>query len=456
MVQRDSNPGARLASSAGGGLFEGPLGRLVARPWLDRVAVKLVARSYLPLSRAWAAALAAEGSEARFREALPGLSRPSRTLSRALPQVQGRWSQYQTALVTWDELFFGTGGPVSDDRLVAAETARRSAAHELMASRGRFLPLLRRLPAVRWEVPGPEQVEGEQGARLNNAAHPFPAPAAVEVETSHKVPSARGSDHWLHFASPVLGDRAWARVSEPEGVRDPPTVIFLHGIAMESDQWRPGPDPLDHQCLAHCRVIRPEGPWHGRRRLPGWYGGEPAIGRGLLGLLELFQAWIAEVAVLIAWARETGRGPVAVAGVSLGALTGQLLATAVADWPAQHRPDALFLVATSGDILSVAHDGSLGRALGLAPQLTAAGWDRAAQTRWLPLLQPAGPPALDPERIVLLVGQADDLTPAAGGLALGRDWSLPEANFLVRPQGHFSVWFGLLGDPRAHELARTR
>jgi hypothetical protein len=86
-------------------------------------------------------------------------------------------------------------------------------------------------------------------------------------------------------------------------------------------------------------------------------------------------------------------------------------------------------VATSGDILSVAHDGSLGRALGLAPQLTAAGWDRAAQTRWLPLLQPAGPPALDPERIVLLVGQADDLTPAAGGLALGRDWSLPEANF---------------------------
>ena len=52
------------------------------------------------------------------------------------------------------------------------------------------------------------------------------------------------------------------------------------------------------------------------------------------------------------------------------------------------------------------------------------------------------------ERIVLLVGQADDLTPAPGGLALGRDWGLPEANFLVRPQGHFSVWFGLLSDPR--------
>jgi pimeloyl-ACP methyl ester carboxylesterase len=424
------------------------LGRLVARPWFDRVAVKAVARGYLPLSRAWATALVAEGAEARFHESLPGLGRATRTLSRALPQVQRRWHDYQTALGTWDQLFFGAEGPVSDYRLVAAETARRDAAHGLMASRALFLPLLRRLPAVRWEVPGPEQVESQQGVRLKESATPFPAPAAVAVEASRGVPAAHGSDRWLRFVSPVLGDRVWARVSEPEGKRDPPTVIFLHGIAMESDLWRPGPDPLDHQVLAHCRIVRPDGPWHGRRRLDGWYGGEPAIGRGLLGLLELFQAWIAEVGVLIAWAKETGRGPVAVAGVSLGALTGQLLATAVGDWPATHRPDALFLVATSGDLLSVAHDGSLARALSLAPHLAAAGWDRAAQARWLPLLQPAGPPALDPERIVLLVGRADDLTPAPGGLALGRDWGLPEANFLVRPQGHFSVWFGLLGDPR--------
>ena len=270
MAPRDSSPGPRLASSAGGGLFEGPLGRLVARPWFDRVAVKGVARGYLPLSRAWAAALAADGSEARFHEALPGLGRATRTVPRALPQVQRRWNHYESALGTWDELFFGTEVPVSDDRLVAAETARRDAAHRLMASRGLFLPLLRRLPAVRWEVSGPEQVVGEQGARLKEGEPPFPAPAAVTVETSRKVPSARGSDHWLRFVSPVLGDRVWARVSAPEVGRDPPTVIFLHGIAMESDQWRPGPDPLDHRVLAHCRVVRPEGPWHGRRRLDGW------------------------------------------------------------------------------------------------------------------------------------------------------------------------------------------
>lgn len=424
------------------------MGRLVARPWLDWVAVNVVARSYLPLSRAWAAALAAEGSEARFGADLPAINPSSQRLPHKLAEVQRRWNDYETALGVWDDLFFETRGSVPEDRLVAAETARRDAAHRLMASRSLFLPLSRRLPAVRWEIAGPDQVAGEQSARLKAGACPFPVPDSVPVEVSRGIPGVRGRDHWLYFDSPVLSDRVRARVSEPEAGRDAPTVILLHGIAMENDQWRPGPEPLDHLALAHCRLVRPEGPWHGRRRLGGWYGGEPAIGRGVLGLLELFKAWIAEVGVLIAWAKETGRGPVAVAGVSLGALTGQLLATAAQDWPAALRPDALFLVATSGDLLSVAHNGSLGRALSLAPRLAEAGWDRAAQAQWLPLLQPSGPPAVDPERILLLVGAKDDLTPAAGGFALARDWGLAESNLLVRPQGHFSVWFGLLGDPR--------
>src|SRR3546814_2104258 len=66
------------------------------------------------------------------------------------------------------------------------------------------------------------------------------------------------------------------------------------------------------------RVIRPEGPWHGRRRMPGCFGGEPAMAQGPLGLLKLFAAWGAEVAVLIDWARRKGSGPVALGGVSLG------------------------------------------------------------------------------------------------------------------------------------------
>ena len=52
------------------------------------------------------------------------------------------------------------------------------------------------------------------------------------------------------------------------------------------------------------------------------------MGRGPLGFIALFQAWVAEVAALIAWARQTSDGPVAVGGVSLGALAAQMVAMA--------------------------------------------------------------------------------------------------------------------------------
>jgi hypothetical protein len=52
-----------------------------------------------------------------------------------------------------------------------------------------------------------------------------------------------------------------------------------------------------------------------------------------------------------------------------------------------------------------------------------------------------------PERIVMVLGEADDLTPFAGGSALARRWQIPAENLFLRPQGHFSVALGLLCDP---------
>ena len=49
----------------------------------------------------------------------------------------------------------------------------------------------------------------------------------------------------------------------------------------------------------------------------------------------------------------------------------------------------------------------------------------AHDLRWLPLLAPFGPPAMGPERVVMLLGTRDDVTPYAGGIALARDWQLP-------------------------------
>src|SRR3546814_13550818 len=91
--------------------------------------------------------------------------------------------------------------------------------------------------------------------------------------------------------------------------------------------------------------------------------------------LKLFAAWGAEVSVLIDWARRQGSGSVALGGVSLGALTSQLTAVAARDWPAELRPDALLLIASSQDLKEVAFNGSLATAIGLPARLEAAGWN---------------------------------------------------------------------------------
>jgi pimeloyl-ACP methyl ester carboxylesterase len=172
------------------------------------------------------------------------------------------------------------------------------------------------------------------------------------------------------------------------------------------------------------------------------------MGRGPLGFLELFQAWVAEVAALIAWARETGGGPVAVGGVSLGALTAQMVAAAARRWPKEARPDALLLIAPSGDMIDVAQSGSLSRALGIPAAMQRAGWSAGSLTRWAPLLQPQGEPGLDPAKIVMVLGEADDLVPYPGGLALAQSWGVPADNLFQRPQGHFSVSLGLEAAPQ--------
>ncbi len=438
----DDSP-ERLPRGSNYRLLLGVLGDLVLRPWFDWVALNTVARGYFPLSRAWAAALASGGSFQRFQAEVPARDLPRALVIPTLRLVESRNEAYEAAARSWEAAFFGAA-PAGAEDLVDAETGRLSAAHQLMLTRFAFLPVRGHLPAVKWRVVSPEDVGARHGSRLGDPDRAFPAPEPPAVEVSRPVLSPYGREFWLRYPSPVMGDVAWARVVEPEHVKDPPTVIFLHGIAMETDMWRGSADVMSDLALEGVRVIKPEGPWHARRRLPGWYGGEPAIGFGPGGLIELFQAWTAELAVLTGWARDTSRGPVAHGGVSLGALTSQRAAVAARDWPARLRPDVLFLVATSGTMIDVAHSGSLASAVDLAPQIEAAGWTVEELTRWLPLLEPQAPPAPAPENIIMVLGESDNVTPAAGGLALARRWGLPEHNVFAREQGHFSVSLGLL------------
>src|SRR3546814_1645594 len=69
-------------------------------------------------------------------------------------------------------------------------------------------------------------------------------------------------------------------------------------------------------------------PWHGRRRPEGWFGGEPVLGRAPLSLLDFFHAAPIEAGLWVAKAREMFGGPVALGGVSLGALVAETAAAA--------------------------------------------------------------------------------------------------------------------------------
>ncbi|WP_340117262.1 hypothetical protein [Pelagibius sp. 7325] len=453
---------ARLPAPLPSPMKWGPLGALVMRPWYDRLAVKLVPQWYFPLSRAWAAALECGGDGAAFAEALGLADFPGglcgRRLRRALAATRELAQVHAGAEAHWRDLFFASGAaeaPPPAAALVAAEIARRKASHNLMAARRFFLCIRKRVPRLRWELPRPEDMPSPQ-ALLGDGGTCIRRDGMPAVEQSHPVRCAFGWQSWIRFPAPGLpGDTAWAQVIEPEGVTNPPTLISLHGICVESEHWGASMDSIDITpalALKGLRIIRPEGPWHGRRRLPGTFGGEPAMAQGPLGFLKLFAAWGAEMPVYVDWARRRsggqGSSKVAIGGVSLGALTSQLSAVAARDWPAALRPDALILIACSESLHGVAFQGSLAAAIGLPDRLREKGWSLDDIDRYLPLMEPRGEAVMAPDKIVMALGEADDLTPFDGGLALARRWQVPPANLFLRNQGHFTVAFDLARRPQ--------
>jgi hypothetical protein len=310
-----------------------------------------------------------------------------------------------------------------------------------MAARGLFLGLRLRgqAPALRWEIAGADAVERRHGARLAAGVCAFPPPEAARIEASRPIRSGRRQRYWLRFVSPALGDLAWAQVVEPLGRRDPPTLICQHGIGVEAEFWTDPHDALNDLVEAGVRVVKPEGPWHGRRALAGYFGGEPVLARAPLGILDYFQATVGEAGALIAWARSSSRGAVAVGGVSLGALASESLACAARAWPAALAPDALLLIAPGGSFVRLVLESALTRRLGLPERLAASGWDAGALARLAPLAEPQGAPALDPARIVAVLGAVDEVTPYAEARALIDAWGVPAENLFTAVKGHFSL-----------------
>jgi hypothetical protein len=432
-------------------LVRSAVGGMILRPWFDDAALRLLTQWYFPLSRGWAAALTANGWSDRFLEQIPCGRFARRLLPGILKRAQVRQAALDSADVAWNAAFFGEGPARAE-----VEAARLRAAGALTNLRSAFvaLHLQSPLPAVAWEIEPPASVAHRHGRRLTQPRLAFAdAFEPADIETSRGFLSRHGVEGWVRFAPPTAAvtTPACARVLAPvvtSSIGSPPmpTLIFTHGIAMETEFTGDSRNPLGSLVAKGIRVIRPEGPWHGRRRLPGTYGGEPVLARGPGGLLDYFHAHVIELGRLVAWARATRGGPVCLGGVSLGALTAQLAAVAARDWPDEMRPDALFLVAPSRSLIAVTFEGSLTRALGVPAAIRAGGWTIAGIDRWRPLLDPLAEPVVDPSRIVVVIRRSDDVTLTAGGEALVEAWQLPEENVFRAPAGHFSTSLGLARD----------
>lgn len=435
-------------------LLKGPVGDLIARPWLDKVTLASIGKYLIPTSRFWAAAELAGTDTGRFL-AETGLTGISTAKMKLLPQALALTARmkrrYEKAEQTWQAAFFPPEGAESADsaRLKSIHSRRVRTARDWMACRALFLPVLPRSSSggVRYAIPAPQEMEDRFGALAAKPGALYALPAILPtVRESGSFHSQARRWSWLRLDYPD-GSHGWARVGSPPGVDNPVTVIALHGLAVELEMWNSRIGGADDILDPSIRVIQPEAPFHSRNRHPGRWAGEEFIATLPAGMIRLFQRAFPEIAALIRWSRETSTAPVGLAGVSMGALTAQRLAVEAKAWPEELRPDALFLDSTSEDLLEIATEGALGRVFAIHAAAEKAGWTPELLARWSPHLDPVGAPCLPAEKIVMALGAVDDVTPFDGGTKLAGRWRVPEGNVFVRQVGHFSAPVSLYRDP---------
>lgn len=430
-----------------------PVGRLIARPWLDTCTLYLLKNWYFPLSRLWAAARAAAGDVDRFIEQVP-LEQPNpaqrKTIKRALRQFERARLKAFSIDQLWQSYFFGEEA-VAEERLAVVEEMRLDLRTDYNLSRKQFISLRRLVKtSVAMDPPTPEDVASRLGKQGEKLPGMFVPPAQLpKVEVSRSIPAGYGRDYWLRFPSPSrqMNDLVYARVHEPEGVENPPTLVFGHGICVEFDHYRQVIDAVAQLPRLGIRLIRPEAPWHGRRVLPGHYGGEQFLSKIPLSMFDFLIAQHQEWATIIHWCRQNSSGCVAVGGSSLGAQSAKAIVMNAGNWPEPLRPEALLAITHSRHMAEAAQEGVLSDIWNLGESLRAAGWSQELEKSWLQRLDPPQAACIEGKNIVTVCGTEDTVTPIPSAVQQMDGWNVPPENRFSYPRGHFSTPLGLLNDP---------
>ncbi len=422
-----------------------PLGALVAQPYFDHFSAIFLSQIFFPISRMWATAQVAEGSVEKYISEI-GL-KSSTKLERRLADLLVRFEKQRDLSVKaddkWREAFFGNVD-ASSKQLEILEKTRLFNRHQYNALRFKFLfpGWGRKISPIRWDVPGPDVLNEIYGTTPNESKSIVDLPKEMpHLTKSRQVRGSVGMDYWLEFQSPSvrIKDKVIARVHEPEGVTNPPTLIFGHGVCVEFDHWHGLVDEVEALVQMGIRVVRPEAPSHGRRTPMGRFGGELFIARTPIGPLDHFNAAVQEWGVLINWCRESSSGPVAIGGSSMGAMTAHLVADRARNWPSRLQPDAMILITHCSGVDEALFHGGLAKAWGIKEATIAAGWAPGEAEKYVALLAAPGPTAVPPENILSVLGTLDKVTPYAGGEALLDRWNVPLENRFRWRRGHYSV-----------------
>jgi hypothetical protein len=433
-------------------LMASPAGRIIARPWLDTCALYLLKNWYFPLSRLWAAARAADGDVDKFIEQVP-LEPPTvsqrKTIANALHSFERARLKAFSVEQLWHSYFFGTDS-VAEDRLPVVEEMRLDYRTTYNMTRKKFAALRRLVKtSVAMDPPTPGDVTaqfGETGEKLQD--HFAPPEQFPEIEISRSIPSGHGKDYWLRFPSPSrqMNDLVYARVHEPDGVDNPPTLIFGHGICVEFDHYHQIIEEVNQLTRLGIRVIRPEAPWHGRRVLPGHYGGEQFLSKIPISMFHFMIAQHQEWATIIDWCRSNCSGPVAIGGSSLGAQSAKSIVMSATTWPERLQPDALLAITHSQHMAETAQDGALSDIWNLGDSLRAVGWTHELESHWLRKLDPQKAACVEGKNIVTVCGTEDSVTPIESALAQMDAWKVPQENRFIYKRGHFSIPLGMLNN----------
>ncbi|MCZ6885527.1 MAG: hypothetical protein O7E53_04070 [Alphaproteobacteria bacterium] len=105
--------------------------------------------------------------------------------------------------------------------------------------------------------------------------------------------------------------------------------------------------------------------------------------------------------------------------------------------------------------MTMVQDGSLPAALGVRAKIAESGWTDESLDELSPLLDPVDPPAVAADRIVMVLGRRDSITPYPQGERLARRWGVSGENLFLRDLGHFTASLSLYRDSGPFDRLRA-